>query len=342
MPATNVLALTLLGAIGIHAIPLSSITSRQDPVVYKCPDSDGETYTAANDLNFVVACGKDQQSANLGAEHVDDFEACIALCSTTTNCKGVAFDKGAGDDGWCYLKDLWSNPASVERVWGAYLAEDTDDEQEPTPPTLTCPNPAEPTYTAADGSLFKIECMVDHLGGDLDFAYTASLDACIDLCASTSGCVDVSYVPGNPTGPCYLKDAVNTRADNNNVWGALDVTPPAGAPSECAAVISDPDALACPETVDSMCYYSSASSTYFAVECFQDRYGSDLSLAWTPTYAECLNTCAATEGCLSVAWVPHPGNNGPCYLKYESTQEAHPNGDVWGARVIDAPATPTV
>lgn len=57
-----------------------------------------------------------------------------------------------------------------------------------------------------------------------------SFQQCIDACATTSGCVDLSML-GNA---CYLKSSLGTAVENE-VWGAKVVdgatsTPPAGLP----------------------------------------------------------------------------------------------------------------
>jgi hypothetical protein len=57
-------------------------------------------------------------------------------------------------------------------------------------------------------------------GGDLAMVYTTSFANCLAACASTSGCVDVSWVPGSPQGPCYMKNSVNAASSNQGVWGA--------------------------------------------------------------------------------------------------------------------------
>lgn len=50
--------------------------------------------------------------------------------------------------------------------------------------------------------------------------FTESLDSCIAACATTAGCVDVSWVPGSPTGPCYMKNQIVSGNNNGGVWGA--------------------------------------------------------------------------------------------------------------------------
>lgn len=54
-------------------------------------------------------------------------------------------------------------------------------------------------------------------------SYADTLNECIADCDNTSGCVDVSYIPGSP-GPCYKKSSVAEIRQNDNVFGALQLT----------------------------------------------------------------------------------------------------------------------
>ncbi|KAI9696151.1 MAG: hypothetical protein M1820_008292 [Bogoriella megaspora] len=66
---------------------------------------------------------------------------------------------------------------------------------------VSCPSSNTTIYTASNGAQFLIECEVDHVGGDLQMKYTDNFKDCVDLCSTTSGCVDVSY----SGAACYLK-----------------------------------------------------------------------------------------------------------------------------------------
>lgn len=116
----------------------------------------------------------------------------------------------------------WSNSSSSSVVSTSLAAVSTTSSSVAASQTgsqLACPS--------ADGQIyngFQVECGSDRTGGDSDFATksTNSLVDCINLCAQTSGCVDVSYVPGTP-GACYLKNAIVPIQSNSNVWGARSV-----------------------------------------------------------------------------------------------------------------------
>ncbi|GAM86905.1 hypothetical protein ANO11243_049260 [Dothideomycetidae sp. 11243] len=87
----------------------------------------------------------------------------------------------------------------------------------PTPtPFLSCPSSNGETYTTPSGASFIIECSTDHFGGDFSRVATSDLASCINTCATTPSCVDVSL----SAGWCYLKNSLGFASVNTNVWGA--------------------------------------------------------------------------------------------------------------------------
>ncbi|KAK5122838.1 hypothetical protein LTR85_003753 [Meristemomyces frigidus] len=80
--------------------------------------------------------------------------------------------------------------------------------------TVSCPGSNSTTYTT-NGLNFLIECGIDHSGGDLSSKSVSSFSACINACATTAGCVDVSL----SGSACYLKQSVGQNV-YNGVFGA--------------------------------------------------------------------------------------------------------------------------
>lgn len=81
-----------------------------------------------------------------------------------------------------------------------------------------CPAANMTIYNIANKN-WLIECGFDRQGDDLsDYTLqtTATLDDCVSLCSSTSGCVDVSYIDSF----CYLKPLVESPIFNENSLGA--------------------------------------------------------------------------------------------------------------------------
>ena len=81
--------------------------------------------------------------------------------------------------------------------------------------SISCPASNHKTYTV-NGKQFRVQCGTDHSGGDMKSVTAHSLGECIDACANTDGCVDVSL-----SGvACYLKSTVGTREINSAINGA--------------------------------------------------------------------------------------------------------------------------
>lgn len=100
-----------------------------------------------------------------------------------------------------------------------------------TPPSasnipVTCPA-SNDTTIISNGLRFLIECGIDHTGGDIKALSVNGLQQCIDACATTSGCVDLSLLGD----ACYLKSSLGTAVENG-VWGAkvVEVASPTSPP----------------------------------------------------------------------------------------------------------------
>ncbi|KAF2492266.1 hypothetical protein BU16DRAFT_108581 [Lophium mytilinum] len=226
-----------------------------------------------------------------------------------------------------------------------------------TPTPLSCPGDDGTPYTAADGAIYTIECATDHYGGNLAMSYQDSLEKCIELCESSAGCVDVSFLPGNPSGPCYLKQSVGEKQTNSGVWGALKVSGASATPSSSSLSSSSVSATSSPTGVSSACpngVLSSAPSCpssdgtcyavngdLYSVSCFTGSYGGDLALSWESTFQACLTTCSTTPGCIDVSYpASSDGGNAPCYMK-SAIGEARSDSRIWGGRLISSAASST-
>lgn len=87
---------------------------------------------------------------------------------------------------------------------------------------LECPADNEQTYVdPTSQATYRIECGYDRPGADMPGSpgWTDTLEQCIALRSETSGCVDVTYVPGSP-GPCYIKNGLNAPVAKAGQIGA--------------------------------------------------------------------------------------------------------------------------
>jgi len=89
-----------------------------------------------------------------------------------------------------------------------------------------CPNSDNTVYVdQTSGAKFLIECGIDHSGGDLKMVYVKDFASCIQTCAQTTGCVDVS-LSGTA---CYMKKSVGSVVKSSGIKGAKLIS--SGTPS---------------------------------------------------------------------------------------------------------------
>ncbi|KAF2812620.1 uncharacterized protein BDZ99DRAFT_558824, partial [Mytilinidion resinicola] len=340
MPHFSFAQIALL-AIAPTFMAASPLKARQTDSTVSCPDSDGQTVNVGTS-SFAITCDYDYYGNDFGVSWVSSFEECLATCDSTTGCVAVSYNGGA-----CYPKSSIAGGETATGVWAAKKV-------------ISCPDSDGTTYTATDGTVFTIECSIDRYGNDLATTWESNLENCIEACEATSGCVDVSYIPGSP-GPCYLKSTAGAAQANADVWGAVNkaalpsstssaviststvstsstisVANPTSTPGACTGGFTT-GPLSCPAS-DASCYIDSTGSVYL-IECFIDRYDGDLAISWESSLESCISTCSATAGCIDVSYIP--GTPGPCYMK-SVVNDAQSNTAVLGAKLISSgSASPT-
>lgn len=203
------------------------------PTAIKCSSSSGYTYLGASNQLYRIQCYTDRQLGQYQVEQVRSFSACIDLCDADQDCLVVAYT-GKLVGGNCYLKNAVGPPNTDLNVWGAIAIVMPGETKtaplelpKPTftgPPAiaerLTCPDSDKTVYRHGEvGASFSIACGTDYFGGDMRFEYAPTLEACLGLCASESGCVAVSYMGTN--SPCYMKSAALPGRRAMSVTGAV-------------------------------------------------------------------------------------------------------------------------
>ncbi|EON63806.1 hypothetical protein W97_03034 [Coniosporium apollinis CBS 100218] len=85
---------------------------------------------------------------------------------------------------------------------------------------LACPSSNGTLHTVAGGSKYLVRCGVDPAGWDMPNTgkYAPTLEACIQGCGNTVGCMAVSWVAGG--GACYMKSKIGFLNTNAGVWAA--------------------------------------------------------------------------------------------------------------------------
>lgn len=216
--------------------------------------------------------------------------------------------------------------------------------------STSCPASNGTTFAASNGAKFEVECGFDRAGGDIKMVFYGSFEDCINGCASTPSCVDVTFL-GNA---CWMKSSVKpvryTNASGARLITAVgtiilppvtstataSLATPTGSASTSQSSVSVSN-VSCP-TADGQDYLS--GNSHYTIECGQDRAGGDFSMGYTHTLGDCISKCAATSGCVDISWVP--GRPGPCYLK-NSIRPVVSAPHVWGAKsvlVSNMPSSP--
>lgn len=134
--------------------------------------------------------------------------------------------------GTCYLKSSVGELVRNNGISGARLLSPLPATPTPTPETCdteaplcpACNNTVLYSEDSENTVAFKVECGIDHAGGDMTgednqhvgLRGTRRFRNCIEDCAETEGCVDVSFQGDT----CYLKDTVGPTVYSSVVWGA--------------------------------------------------------------------------------------------------------------------------
>lgn len=99
-------------------------------------------------------------------------------------------------------------------------------------------------------------------------------------------------------------------------------TPTPQTTTTCSPLLPATTGVSCP---------GSGGQTYkgFVIECYNDRYNSDLKNSPASSLSDCINQCINTNGCVDVSFVP--GSPGVCYMK-NNIGAPQTNYGVWAAR----------
>lgn len=244
----------IYGLLGLAALQTTSATLAGPT----CPGSNATQYTSYGREVFNITCGYDHAGGDLASGTSANFQACIELCANTATCVSVTFTGGSGGtgSGTCYMKSTVGTASANSGVNSAQYSL--------TLPALSCPGTDGQTYNLATGASALMECYTDHVGGDASMTIISTMEACITLCAGTSGCVAVSFAPGSG-GFCYMKSTLNTGVTNYGVWGARMTSNATGSTGTFSP--------GCPGSNGTS--VTDNNGAIFVVECGMDRPGGD-------------------------------------------------------------------
>jgi FtsP/CotA-like multicopper oxidase with cupredoxin domain len=137
---------------------------------------------------------------------------------------------------------------------------------------LKCPAANGTVYTTGSGAEYKVECGIDHVGGDIYWPGNGfivdTLQTCIDECARWPDCKAVAWVDQyRPGGPCYIKDKIGKSTGAAHVRGAVLVKPcEEGCPTEKPDLNAPPYGTPHPTTVTVISSTSASSKSTTAQE----------------------------------------------------------------------------
>lgn len=184
--------------------------------LYTCPANDGNTPSLTADSKYIIECSYDRIGGDMDNSpvYVSDLEHCFGACESRQGCIAASFKPSLSrSNSPCYLKSSLQPRFIDSTIWGFRR-------------NSVCPDQDGQTYTSSCGATYQVECFKDRYGSVMapSPVTTSSFKDCVDLCSSTSGCVDVSWSQGFPSGTCYLKSAVGPQEADNKIWGARQLT----------------------------------------------------------------------------------------------------------------------
>nr|POE72736.1 wsc domain-containing protein [Quercus suber] len=238
---TSSVASTSTGAVATSSAP-------------SCPGSNSTIYTSAKGNQYLIECSIDHQGGDVASTSANSLAQCIDACDLQAGCVDVSLS-GVG----CYMKSTLGAAVAAANVYGAKLLTGTSSSSSGVPSAsvstasqtssrtsasatasvLSCPDSNSTTYVS-NGLGFMIECGIDHVGGDMSSLTVGGLAQCIDTCANTPGCVDVS-LSGTA---CYLKSSLGAARYNGVNGGKLIVSSSSSssATTSASSTISSPTA----------------------------------------------------------------------------------------------------
>ncbi|KAF1984824.1 multicopper oxidase [Aulographum hederae CBS 113979] len=253
------------GCRGDFGLCEDTVTKRSETT---CPYENGTVYTDSEGYRYEINCDVNFSGGDMSGEsfYAGSLAECMTRCSELDGCILATWVKGS-PKGACYPKKSIGTEKSRDKVHcGKLIGKGPKPSALPTStvvtsysasttvstlPTATsdlCPSMNGTSYADSCGAVWKIECGIDHHGGDIHGGgqYVPGLAACINVCSSTEGCVDVSWVRGSPNGACYIKSSVGTAKANDRIFGAMLVsgcTASSSAPASTDASSSVPPPL---------------------------------------------------------------------------------------------------
>ncbi|KAG9653246.1 acid phosphatase phoa, partial [Aureobasidium melanogenum] len=181
----------------------------------KCPAWNSALYNTTTGSSFTVDCGHDYPQGDMHWEYTANMDDCISLCDSTPGCVAVSRNGKA-----CYLKNRINTASTNSGVVSARIFVSNGTTTGRTS-YISCPSWNNTFYNdTITGTSWKVECDLNHQGGDLGLTYASSLEQCAKQCDLTPGCVSAVY-QGNA---CYQKRSVGKASQATGLLGVRLIT----------------------------------------------------------------------------------------------------------------------
>ncbi|KAH0377640.1 hypothetical protein KCU92_g9142, partial [Aureobasidium melanogenum] len=143
-------------------------------------------------------------------EYTANMDDCIDLCDSTPGCVAVSRSGKA-----CYLKNRINTATTNSGVVSARIFVLNGTAAGHTS-YISCPSWNNTLYNdTVTGTSWKVECDLNHQGGDLGLTYASSLEQCAKQCDLAPGCVSAVY-QGNA---CYQKRSIGKASQATGLLG---------------------------------------------------------------------------------------------------------------------------
>lgn len=181
----------------------------------KCPAWNSALYNTTTGSSFTVDCGHDYPQGDMHWEYTSNMDDCIDLCDSTPGCVAVSRSGQA-----CYLKNRINTATTNSGVVSARIFVSNGTASGRTS-YISCPSWNNTFYNdTVTGTSWKVECDLNHQGGDLGLTYASSLEQCAKQCDLAPGCVSAVY-QGNA---CYQKRSVGKAIQATGLLGVRLIT----------------------------------------------------------------------------------------------------------------------
>ncbi|KAF9695248.1 hypothetical protein EKO04_006916 [Ascochyta lentis] len=192
--------------------------------------------------------------------------------------------------------------------------------------TSTSSTPTGPTVAATAGIYYSLGCYSEKSGGRALTEVYTNKSMTAEICASEAQRLQYDFMGLQYGQECWMGDSFDTTTSPSLAQSKSNTVCPGNKATTCGSgntlqmymlnsTLATPKteapariALSCPASDDQA--WAASNGSKFRIECGWDRNGESTDRVTAATYENCLEACAKTAGCGSVAL-----SGQDCYLK---------------------------